>query len=39
MAELQRCCAGRGVNLVRVAGRWAFRTASDLSWLLAREDQ
>ena len=39
MAELQRCYAGRGVNLVRVAGRWAFRTASDLSWLLAREDQ
>ena len=24
---------------MRVAGRWAFRTASDLSWLLAREDQ
>ncbi len=39
MAELQRHYAGRGVNLVRVAGRWAFRTASDLSWLLAREDQ
>ncbi len=39
MTELQRCYAGRGVNLVRVAGRWAFRTASDLSWLLAREDQ
>ncbi len=39
MAELQRHYAGRGVNLVRVAGRWAFRTASDLSWLLARQDQ
>jgi segregation and condensation protein B len=39
MAELQRHYAGRGVNLVRVAGRWAFRTASDLSWLLAREEQ
>ena len=39
MAELQRRYAGRGVNLVRVAGRWTFRTASDLSWLLAREDQ
>jgi segregation and condensation protein B len=39
MAELQRGYAGRGVNLVRVAGRWAFRTATDLSWLLAREDQ
>jgi segregation and condensation protein B len=39
MAELQRLYAGRGVNLVRIAGRWAFRTATDLSWLLAREDQ
>lgn len=39
MAELQRRYADRGVNLVRVAGRWTFRTASDLSWLLAREDQ
>ena len=39
MAELQRQYASRGVNLVRVAGRWAFRTASDLSWLLAREQQ
>jgi segregation and condensation protein B len=27
----------RGVNLVRVAGKWAFRTASDLNWLLSRE--
>ena len=29
--------AGRGVNLVRVAGRWAFRTAGDLSFVLARD--
>jgi segregation and condensation protein B len=29
--------AMRGVNLVRVAEKWAFRTAEDLSWLLARE--
>ena len=29
--------AGRGVNLVRVGGRWMFRTAPDLAWLLARE--
>jgi segregation and condensation protein B len=28
--------AGRGVTLVRVAGRWAFRTADDLSYLLER---
>lgn len=39
MAELQRLYAERGVNVVRVAGRWALRTASDLAWLLAREDQ
>jgi len=38
MEELQRLYAGRGVNLVRVARRWTFRTAEDLSWLLARED-
>jgi segregation and condensation protein B len=29
--------ASRGVNLVRVAGGWAFRTASDLSFILARD--
>ena len=39
MAELQRLYAERGVNVVRVAGRWALRTAPDLAWLLAREDQ
>ena len=39
MGELQRLYAGRGVNLVRTAGRWMFRTAPDLAWLLAREDQ
>ena len=39
MAELQRIYAGRGVNLVRVARKWTFRTAVDLSWLLAREDR
>jgi len=27
----------RGVNLVRVAGKWAFRTAEDLSWLLEKQ--
>lgn len=37
LAELSAAYAGRGVNLVRVAGRWAFRTASDLSSMLARE--
>jgi segregation and condensation protein B len=39
MAELQRVYAGRGVNLVRVARKWTFRTALDLSWLLSREDR
>ena len=34
--ELQGLYAGRGINLVRVAGRWAFRTAEDLSYLLER---
>jgi segregation and condensation protein B len=38
MAELQRFYAGRGVNLVRVARKWTFRTAIDLAWLLARDD-
>jgi segregation and condensation protein B len=37
MNELRRQYAGRGVNLVRVARRWTFRTADDLAWLLARE--
>ena len=39
MEELQRFYASRGVNLIRVARRWTFRTAADLSWLLAREDE
>ena len=29
--------ASRGVNLVRVDGKWTFRTATDLSWLLTKE--
>jgi len=29
--------ANRGVNLVRVARKWTFRTAADLGWLLSRE--
>jgi segregation and condensation protein B len=37
MEELQRLYAGRGVNLVRVARRWMFRTADDLSWALGRD--
>jgi segregation and condensation protein B len=34
---LQAEYAERGVNLVRVAGRWQFRTAKDLSFLLRRQ--
>lgn len=34
--ELRTHYAARGVNLVKVAGGWAFRTASDLSYLLER---
>ncbi len=37
LADLATLYAGRGVNLVRVAGKWAFRTARDLSWVLARD--
>jgi segregation and condensation protein B len=29
--------ADRGVNLVRVAGKWTFRTASDLAYILSRD--
>jgi segregation and condensation protein B len=36
MRRLQAEYAPRGVNLVRVAGKWAFRTANDLSWLMSR---
>jgi segregation and condensation protein B len=35
---LQRQYAGRGVQVIRVAGRWMFRTAPDMAWLLAKED-
>jgi segregation and condensation protein B len=37
LAALQAHYTGRGVTLVRVAGKWAFRTAEDLSWLLERQ--
>jgi segregation and condensation protein B len=37
LEELQGAYSLRGVNLVRVAGKWAFRTADDLSFLLERE--
>jgi segregation and condensation protein B len=34
--ELKGFYASRGINLVRVAGKWAFRTAEDLAYLLER---
>jgi segregation and condensation protein B len=37
LARLQEDYALRGVNLVRIAGKWTFRTANDLSWLLSKE--
>jgi segregation and condensation protein B len=37
LAQLQADYAMRGVNLVRVASKWTFRTAGDLSWLMTRE--
>lgn len=33
---LQAEYATRGVNLVRIGKKWAFRTAGDLSWLLTK---
>jgi segregation and condensation protein B len=35
--SLQREYAARGVNLVELAGKWAFRTAEDLGYLLSQE--
>lgn len=36
LAELKDQYAGRGVNVVKVAGKWALRTSEDLSWLLEK---
>lgn len=37
LKQLQAAYAACGVNLVCVGGRWAFRTANDLAWLLSKE--
>jgi segregation and condensation protein B len=37
LLELQSAYANRGVNIVRVGGKWSLRTAGDLAWLLTRE--
>ncbi len=34
--ELKNFYRGRGINLVRVAGKWSFRTSEDLSYLLEK---
>jgi segregation and condensation protein B len=37
LIELEQEYAARGVNLVRIGGKWTFRTANDLSWLLSKD--
>jgi segregation and condensation protein B len=37
LEQLQKEYAPRGVNVVRVSGKWALRTATDLAWLLTNE--
>jgi segregation and condensation protein B len=37
LVRLQEEYADRGVNLVRIAGKWTFRTAGDLAWLMSKE--
>lgn len=39
VAELVEDYQGRGVTLIRVAGRWTFRTAPDLAFLLRRDTE
>ena len=37
LRDLQQVYATRGINLVQVAGKWCYRTAGDLSFLLSRQ--
>jgi segregation and condensation protein B len=37
LTQLQAEYASRGVNVVRIGGKWTLRTASDLAWLLTHE--
>jgi segregation and condensation protein B len=39
LKALKQAYAGRGINLVTIDGHWAFRTASDLSFVLRQDDQ
>ena len=38
LEDLKEAYSTRGVHLVSVAGKWMFRTAEDLSYLLEREE-
>jgi segregation and condensation protein B len=37
LVELQQHYQGRGVNLIKVAGKWQMRTANDLAFLLRKQ--
>lgn len=37
MNELQQAYSTRGINVVKIGGNWAFRTADDLSFILQKE--
>ena len=37
LLQLQKEYQPRGVNLVRIGGKWTLRTADDLAWLLTHE--
>ena len=37
LAELKKLYEGRGVNLICTGGRWQFRTAPDLAFLMEKE--
>jgi len=39
LGELERLYRPRGVNLLRLAGKWMFRTAPDLGHLLLKESE
>jgi len=39
LRRVETAFEGRGVNVIRVAGKWSLRTASDLSFLLREEAQ
>ncbi|MCO5734047.1 SMC-Scp complex subunit ScpB [Rhizobium sp. SSA_523] len=38
LSRLVRLYAGRGVNLIRIEDKWAFRTAADLAFVFRRDE-